>query len=503
MQLLFRFFCFFLLTSFFVSAKFTSQDKDKYAKVKRAIQTFENDPVLSNVSWGFCAKSVYKKEVIATHNANRSLIPASTLKVITTATALTILGENFTFKTRLAHDGFIDGEGVLHGNLYITGGGDPTLGLSIDRKNLAPSYKELLNKWVNIIKQKGIREISGYVIGDATFFEEATTPQRWLWEDIGNYYGAGPSALSFNENFYEIAFSSGKAKGQKTTIKYTIPNVPELTLLNRVTTGPKGSGDRAYIYGAPYNEVNYIRGTIPPNKKAFTIKGAVPDPAFFCSNLVYEALKKNGISTKKGATTVRKLKIAQKYRAIKRNNFHVESSPPLKDIVYWTNKKSINLYAENLLKMIGKQQYGVGSVYSGLRGVKDFWKARGVDLKGFFMYDGSGLSPTNAITPTQFVDILSSFTSEPEYYALYKSLPIAGNSKDDSFLKTFMSGTAAANNMRVKSGTIANTRAFTGYVYTKSKDLVAFSIIVNQYTCSSWVLRQKIQQVLRTLATID
>ena len=477
-----------------------TQSYAKDAKLTAEIKQFEQDADLKNTSWGFYAKSITDGQVLAHYNEEKSLRSASTVKVVTTAAALGILGEDYTFTTILEYDGQIDANGVLQGNLYIRGGGDPTLGVPNDRKKVAPLAKDVLYQWTAAIQKAGIKKIEGYLVGDARFFDEAILTPKALWEDIGNYYGAGASGLTFHENRYQLIFDSSAKTGGSTRIVNVIPKVPNVEFINRVSAG--GTKDEAYVYGSPYTKVYHVRGTIPPGKSGYTVMGSAPDPALFCAEALRNELSIYGIIPEKGISTVRILQLENKYTPLQRTTVHTIQSPPLKDIVYWTNKRSINLYAEHLIRMIGKHRFGKGSLENGLKALEEYWKSKGLSMDGFFLYDGSGLSPANAITPKHLTDILYQYTKEPAYAAFKNSLAVAGDPADPGFLKSFMSGTAAAKKMYVKSGFLNNTRAYTGYVYTKNKRLVAFTLIVNNYNCTNSKMKKKMQNLLKVLAEI-
>ncbi|MGB0838796.1 MAG: D-alanyl-D-alanine carboxypeptidase/D-alanyl-D-alanine endopeptidase [Chitinophagales bacterium] len=467
-------------------------------KIQQALSQFKQDSDLQNASWSFYAKRVQDNQLLAAYDENRSLPPASTLKTITTMTALQVLGKDYTFTTNLAYDGFVDRGGTLQGNLYIIGTGDPTLGT--DRDKIANGYEKIMSKWVTTIKNVGIKQINGCIIGDGTAYGTDITPSDWLWEDIGNYYGAGAAGLNFRENRFDVFLKSG-GTGGSTTLVSANPKIEGITIVNEVKAGAAGSGDNAYIYGAPYNNTYYIRGTIPPNQSRFKIKGAVPDPAAFCAKVLAQNLAKNGVSTSQTATSKRLLKLEGKFQEQKLQIFHKTTSPPLSDIVYWVNKRSINLYAESLLRAIGKKRYGIGTPKKGLEAVEEFWKERGVNLDGFFMRDGSGLSPINAVTTKQIVEMLRKFTHNQDLYPTFlQSLPVAGDSNDDGALKYFMKGTAAAKKMQVKSGYIEKTRGYVGYVTNKKGEQISFALLVTNYNCTNTAMRKKMEKLLTALA---
>lgn len=465
--------------------------------IQQALQKFQNDPDLQNASWGFYAKSTKTGKIVAQHDAKKSLTPASALKVITTATALEILGKDFQFETILEYDGQIEADGTLKGNVYIRGGGDPTLGAP--RDGLGKPYEGILQEWVAAIRKAGIKRIEGYVVGDARFFEEESVPPMWLWEDLGNYYGAGSSGLTFHENQYFAYFNSEATTGSPTKLTKITPAVPNFKMVNRVTAGEKGTGDNAYIFAAPFSDVAYVRGTIPPSRQGFRIKGSIANPALFCAFQLKEELEKVGIEAQKDYSTVRILQDEGKYVPRKRTFLNKILSPSLSKIVYWTNKKSINLYAEHLLKMLGKHRFGKGSRENGIRLVKEYLITCNVDTKGFFMEDGSGLSPMNGVTAEQFGDLLYAYRNESHYPIFFESLSIAGNASDVGGLKSFLEGTSAANKVFAKSGYIQRVRSYTGYVQSNSGDQIAFALMVNNYTCSNSEMRRKMGDLIASL----
>ncbi len=342
-------------------------------------------------------------EVLIDENSNKSLIPSSCMKVVTTAAALHILGPQSKFQTDLEVDGAIV-EGALKGNLYIHGGGDPCLGSD----HMGSNWEKQIEVWVDALEKKGIKKIEGKVIGDASRWEKALAAPSWEWEDLGNYYGAGACALSFHENSYALFFKPGKKEGEAVSVIRTEPAVLTVNFQNEVKTGPIGSGDRACIYGSEFSPVHHLRGTIPLGVSEFAIKGSIPDPAAFCATLLAQALQKKGI-------VVGNQLMAQ---GDKRVVLHSTLSPSLGEIVYRTNQKSVNLYAEHLLKKMGEVVLKEGSTSAGTKAVINYWNAQKVDLEGFNMVDGSGLSRKNLVTSKQLVSILLKM-KKSEYFPAF------------------------------------------------------------------------------------
>ena len=429
-------------------------------------------------SIGLAVVDTADSEILYLYNGHKSLKPASSLKAITTATVLSLLGSDFTFQTVLSADGDLSDDGLLDGNLIIKGGGDPTLGYQ--RWKDLRSYKGILKIWHEVVREAGIREVLGAVIGDDTAYESGIVSRKWIWEDMGNYYGAGASGLNLHENQYTVQFTSGKSAGAPTSITQIYPKPKSLEITNEVKAGAPGSGDQAYIFSAPYSNHAFIRGTIPPARTGFSIRGSIPNPALFTAESLDSTLEENGIKCQSPAQMVRTMK-PKKSDTI--NVLHRHKSPPLIDLIHYANKHSINLYCEAFIKEIAHQKIGKGTTAGGLRELKMHWKGKGVDLHGAFLQDGSGLSPENSITPVQMALILSKIEDEPWFPDYKKSL-------------TARAGTYS------KSGTIGRVKAYAGYVTTTEGKLLSFSLMLNNYTCSNGQAQDKLLSLMSQLSHI-
>src|ERR1035437_9286907 len=272
------------------------------SKLKTNIEQLKFDTDIAHASWSLCVLNVKKDSVITEYNSARALVLASTHKILTTAAALALLGWDFKYETRLEYDGKLDSiAGILHGNLYIKGSGDPTLNSETFKKK--SDTIPLTDQWAKIIKAKGIKKIEGAVIADASAFDDETIPSTWIWGDMGNYYGAGASGLNFSDNKFSIYYKSGSKKGDTAIITKISPQIPGLKIASYVRTGLYL--DNAFIYGAPYNNLRYVKGTIPVNKNNYEVEGSIPDPSLFCAQSLDSSLKKIGIVIDKAATTFR------------------------------------------------------------------------------------------------------------------------------------------------------------------------------------------------------
>jgi D-alanyl-D-alanine carboxypeptidase/D-alanyl-D-alanine-endopeptidase (penicillin-binding protein 4) len=449
--------------------------------LKAEIYKLQDDPDLIHGAWGLCVMDLKKDSVLADYNSAMGLVPASSLKVVTTAAALSILGENYRYETKIQYDGVLDSlNGIIYGNLYIKGSGDPTLGSKYFLKE--KDTVAIVQKWVRILRAKGIRKIEGAVISDDGIFAADPVPETWIWGDMGNYYGAGACGINFRDNLYSIFYQSGK-EGDTAKIMRTVPVIPGMRIYNYVKAA--GTRDNAYLYGAPYSGFRYATGSIPPKRNDYQVDGSMPDPALFCAYELDSLLRKGGVSISGKPATTREMKLAGKDLRARRTTLFSEYSPRLSDIVWWTNKKSVNLYAESMLKTIAYRRVGLGSEAAGTDGIAAFWASKGVDIKGLYLNDGCGLSRWNSITPRQFVGILRVVSKEPSFKAFYKSLP------------------EHSPNVVAKSGYITRVRSYTGYATKKNGDLIAFSLIANNYDCPPNDIRLKLEKILDLIGQLE
>jgi D-alanyl-D-alanine carboxypeptidase/D-alanyl-D-alanine-endopeptidase (penicillin-binding protein 4) len=462
--------------------------------LKQELTNFLNDADLKNASIGFYAEDLTTNQVLAELNSNQSLVPASITKLITTATSIEMFDANHRFTTSLYYNGKIDAATkILHGNIVIKGGGDPALGSHRYDK----VYGNFINKWAAEIKALGIDSIHGKVIADASYFNEQMIPSTWIWGDLGNYYGAGPSGLSIYENMCMVEFVSGKNKGDSTLISCVKPFVPDLEIENQVKSGDTQK-DESNFYGGPYQYNKMVKGNIPLNKKDFVVKSSIPDPAFLASFELTMELKNMGVKIAEPNSTSRLEKEHNSYIA----EYLISSlqSPQLIELIQQVNYYSINLYAEHLVNHIGVKRFNSGDVESGTAAELEFWKTKGLDVDGMYLNDGSGLSRFNAFTSKQLVKILLYMKQSKNYEYFYNSLPIAGKS---GTLKTVGVGTAADGNIRAKSGYMTRVRSYAGYCKTKSNRNVGFTIMVNNFNCSPQVIKKKMEKLMVKLAEIN
>lgn len=458
------------------------------AQVSSLSENWKTDKDLKSATIGFCILNAKTGESVAEYNSHQYLIPASTLKIVTTAAGLGILGSNYRFETRICYTGTFDKTtGIINGDLIIYGQGDPTL----QSENFSKDTVQVTERWAAVLKEKGVKEIKGKIVGDASFFDRSI-PGNWIWGDINNYFGVAPCALSYCDNKFKIIYNS-KGTGSKAEMVRTSPSYMNNTITINSNVIAKGTEDDAFVYGDPFSYTKEVSGKIPPNKTDFEVEAALPDPALLCAEMMYRSLVKAGIKC-----NVKSIQSNYKRAdsTVTRTTLHSHFSPSLEKIVYFTNLKSNNLYCESILRAIGK-----GSMYLGIDAVENYWQKQGLDINELYMTDGSGLSRANTITTSFQANLLSKLYRDSSiiYKAFNNSLPIAGKSGS---MSNIGKGSFVENNMRAKTGYINRARGYCGYVKTKSGKELAFSVLFNNYNCSAGAAKLKIEKFLVALAEL-
>lgn len=460
-----------------------------YTAYNEAVHRLTSDPALRFGQVGVVIMDVATGEMVASENAAMSLIPASNMKIVSTAAGLGILGADYQFKTELQYDGNIR-DSVLYGNVYIKGSGDPTLASPLMES--VPSMTTVLDSFTNEIRRLGIKKIVGKIVGDGTAYESGTANPTWLWEDLGNAYGSGPSGLNFHENLYDLTFQKTTMAGVPPSVLSIEPYIPDFQLINEVKSVPNSS-DESSIYTVPYNSIGYIRGSIPTGSGKFTINGAIPDPPFFAAWHLRKNLIQQGLEVTDSATTQL---ILQQHAIMPlfRKTFFTWLSPKLSDIVRKANTESVNLYCEAIVRAVAVKQSGVGSNEEGVKSIARFWQTKGINTEGLFMQDGSGLSPRNGISPIQLATMLRAVALDNQWFTpFYNSLP---EPKMGTMKGMFKNTPSVYGRLRAKSGTITRVKSYSGYVRTYDGKLLAFSAICNNFTCSQRDIRKKLEQFM-------
>jgi D-alanyl-D-alanine carboxypeptidase/D-alanyl-D-alanine-endopeptidase (penicillin-binding protein 4) len=310
---------------------------------------------------------------------------------------------------------------------------------------------------------------------DTTGLSAQETPDGWIWQDIGNYYGAGSAALNWRENQFDLFLQSGDKVDDPVTVTGTMPQLYDYSFLSVARSAARGTGDNAYIYIPARDGKAVVRGTIPVDERRFRISGALIDPAKQFAFTLADLLR-----AKSRWAVTPQLLWAGADRLSGEKIFYTKYSPKLDSIVFWFLRKSINLYGEALVKTIALSKKGNASTAGGVELVRDFWKDKGVDENELNLYDGSGLSPLNRVTTHAQVTILRYAKSRDWFGAYYDAMP-------------------EYNGMKMKSGTINDVKGYCGYQLSKDGNEYIFSFLVNNYSGKSSAVIQKMYKVLDLL----
>jgi D-alanyl-D-alanine carboxypeptidase/D-alanyl-D-alanine-endopeptidase (penicillin-binding protein 4) len=455
-------FCFLLFTFDFFGQTLTQ-------KLQRSFTGFEKD---SQMKFGIASLYVIDAQtgqVVFDKNSRIGLAPASTQKIITSITAFEMLGKDYRYKTEFWNTGT---------RLDIIPAGDPAFGSWRWKETDTDSvYTRVLSS----LKRNEISKIKDVFL-DNSGWDAENIPDGWIWQDIGNYYGAGAHKLNYRENQYDISLKSGNKIGDSVKIVSLSPssvNYKQQRLKSKLSSAKKGSGDNAYVYLPDDTFREYlVRGTIPVNEENFKISASITNPEWVFSTSLLQLLQKEmNFDVGHGGFDVLDQPFLQKENS---KMIYTHYSPTLDSLIYWFNKKSINLYGEAFVKTLGYEKKGIGSTDSGIVVVKDFWKGKGMDEDELGIVDGSGLSPLNRVTTHSQVEILR--------YA-----------KTKDWFPAFLSSLPEYNGMTMKSGTIRGVKGYCGYHKAKSGKEYIFSFLVNNYNGSPSALVNKMYKLLDAL----
>jgi D-alanyl-D-alanine carboxypeptidase/D-alanyl-D-alanine-endopeptidase (penicillin-binding protein 4) len=423
--------------------------------------------LIDHASYGAYALNAETGEIIS-QTSQVSLVPASVMKIITTATALQVLGPDFTFHTQLGYVGKVDPQNEsLTGNLVVKGGCDP----AFYSEYFTDHYRGTFEQWAKAIAEQGIKKISGDIILDLSKLEGPMVPGGWLWEDIGNYYGASVSALTYLDNTYSIHLSTTHETGSPALLVNTTPQIENLLLHNQVYSSID-NGDHTLVFGAPGSTNQVIEGTIPIDQPDFSVKAAMPNPSRQAALEFMRILKIQGV-TLEGNVVLKDRDFSSEMVVVAD-----KLSPPLKDLLVPLNQESINLFAEHLLREIGRKQKGSSSLTKSLEAVREFWTDRKIFLDGYYQTDGSGLSRSNGICPRTLVEILRYMYADPNRTIFFNSLPLAGQS---GTLKNSFVSSPLKLNLQAKTGSMTRVRSLAGLFTAKSGEKIIFTLMVNNF----------------------
>ncbi len=451
---------------------------------QKSINAWHEDKIVKNAIVSYEFREVETELTIASHNASKLLNPASTIKLITGLIFLEEYGSDHQFETSIWSNGKIERDGTLKGDLIIYGNGDPSFGSGRygKKNNLDNRMQEI----VNAIRKKGITCVEGNIVVDASVYGSDCTAHTWQYNDLGNYYASGVWSTNINENAYKLELLS---KADKSIQLGSIsPNVPRLFFDNQLELGPKNSGDQAYIFCAPYQEQAYIRGSIPTGQSPFFIRGAMPNAPLFFGTQLQNSLKQQDIQS---------MKVEVRYNPVDKGDLiwkhnGVKAKRQVRSAIH----KSINLYCESFFKKLGKGNREDASTFI----TKHLKQQKAItSLDDIQISDGSGLSQRNYISAQSMTKFLvhqygELGETEWKYY-------LAQNGFDGTLKNAFVTKNLKGK-IYGKSGSMGGVRAYAGFIETKSGKLLAFSIMVNNYTAPSREVYLHIQQLLESIHVV-
>jgi len=400
-------------------------------------------PGLAGAAIGFCLMDA-EGAVIEDHQANTAFIPASSLKTVTTATALEIWGPDFQIETKLS-TATLPSNGVIEGDLILVGGGDPMLSLAD------------LHVMAEDLKKRGVTSIQGRIIGDGRLFKGSIFDDYWNWGDIGNGYGSAVSGLNLEHNRYTAVFRASAEVGEPAEFLGTDPEVPGVTAINETLTGAADSGDGVVIHGGENTSVVHLRGSVPLGKSHFQILGAVPDPEYFAAHHLKKILITAGITVAGEAVAWNFL---QTPPAVANQVLATHRSATLKEIITSIHATSDNHETECLFRLLALHGQKAPDAV-----IREHWKSRGLTFTGLRMEDGCGLARADFITPHDLTR-LQHLAARGPFGAIYK----------DSLL--------SKGTLHWKGGAMSSIRSTTGMITSKTGKDYCFTFMINHHSNS-------------------
>lgn len=497
-------------------------------ELQQHIAALLDQPQFAAARWGVLIKTT-TGNVIFERDAGKAFMPASNMKLYTSAAALDAFGPDFKLKTSVYATKPVSKNGTLRGDLIFYGRGDPNLSPRFDADN-EDKYDDLnpkdtitaIEQLADQIKARGIRVVTGHLIGDDSYFAGDPLGPGWEWDDAQFYYGAEVSALTVNDNAVTFTVTPGRRSGDKPAIKVQ-PATAYVQIVNHAATSDAGATRIGVHRPLNSNTVEFF-GTIPRNAPEFKVNIAIHDPARFAATLLKEALQRRGIRVQGRVERLSAhARVAQPFDEAKLIEVAAVPAQPLAELLKVVNKPSQNLHTELLLRQLAKlyrapevaqNPGGSESTTTAASGLdsygrpqpshalgnevrKQFLQKAGVDTQPLSLRDGSGLARQDLVTPRATVRLLEFMLAHTHANAFRDSLPIAGV---DGTLERRLRNTAAAGNVRAKTGTLSYVNALSGYVTTRRGQVLVFSMMGNNYVGAGRDVTGALDQICALLA---
>ena len=467
-------------------------------RLQRELTEIFEFPAFANAFWGVAIQSLQTGEYLYLRNANKGFIPASNMKLLATAVALVKLGPDFVYQT----DIFLNGQKIsderLVGDLVVRGSGDPGIGGHFVNSGKRDAMLQIFKEWAGEIKNKGIKTIEGHLVGDDNCFSDQVLGHGWAWNDESEWYAAQNTALSFNDNCLDLYISPADSIGKLATIE-TFPRTNYVQITNEVFTVENNQQTHVYFERVRGTNKLMVSGSIAINSNTIKDHATIENPTLYFVSVFKDVLVNEGLEVKGQAFDIDDL-AGYNYHPSDSNRIIRHTSPPLSELIKKTNKDSQNLWAELLLRTLGRQFNGVGSYPRSIEVIKTFLSQIGIDPEMTAISDGSGLSRLNLLSPLQVITILRYLYRHPHFEVFYNSLSVAGV---DGTLRGRMRGTLAENNIRAKTGTLNRVKALSGYLTTRDGEDLVFSMTCNNYTVPTSMVSNMQDLVCERLANFS
>ena len=461
---------------------------DRVAALQQHVAELLASPDVSAGTWGVDVRSLQTHDTLVSTNAHRLLLPASTMKTITLAAAGDQLGWDFTYETVAVPTGSIS-DGVLSGDLVVIGSGDPSL------DDWDGNATTVFRSWAVRLRELGVHTITGRIVGDDRIFSGDGLGAGWMWDDLAFSYSAPASGLQFNEGAAQVIVTPGAAIGDAATLSLA-PRYADVALHGAVRTGPAGAATSISMQQSARSAAIGFTGTIALDAGRQVRTIAVPNPTQYFVSAVREGLVANGVEVRGPAVDVDELTGSVSPNTGAAMLSH--RSPTLSSLGDTLMKLSQNMYAETLLRTMGRQRSGVGTADAGRAVVRDVLTSWGIPASEVLIADGSGLSRYNLVTADAMVGVLAHVYDDPRLRQPYlDTLPVAGRA---GTLSARMKGTAADGNVQAKTGSFSNARAVAGFVRTADGEPLAFSIIANNYGAPADTIDRVTDAIIVSLA---
>jgi serine-type D-Ala-D-Ala carboxypeptidase/endopeptidase (penicillin-binding protein 4) len=471
------------------------------ATLRRDLERLLRVPGWRGDRWGVLVTSLDRGDTLFALGAHEPLAPASNMKLFTSAAALYYLGPTFRFNTFLLSDGAL-ADGVLHGDLVVYGTGDPTLSHRFHGSRTA-----VWEAFADSLAALGVREIRGDLVGDGSYFTGPGEGAGWHAGYMNASYAASAGALSANDNLVTIQVLPGQQPGWRPRVR-PVPGGDAVPVMNQATTVARGA-TTIQVERVAYDGPIVVRGRIARGSRAVWRQVPVPDPALYTAAVFREALAARGIEVTGGVRSIRdRERSPVTGRSVFAPAFQEQAplrvlamrrSEPLQQVLEVINKRSHNMYSEQVLRAIGRVAVGIGSTEAGARAIHHMLqRERNVAAERLVIADGSGLSALNRADAGTLVALLD-YMADSEMFADYwETLPEAGS---PGGLRR-MERTAAERNLRAKTGTINRVSALSGYVRAANGERLAFAILSNDVP-STWRAKRVEDGIGARLAAFD